>query len=146
MDGFTSYFIALAVGVGVLFGLFLIYFRTSIANTKRQLKVDIYRAIDARIEDIWQRVEGKLSGHAHQMRSESVDAGNKLKEEIVADSMEYREQVKGTLMEVAKQLRTLRAMGAFDARGAARSGGQGAPVKEMARREPAAGEAPKSGT
>ncbi len=144
MDGFTSYFIALAVGVGVLFGVFLIYFRTSIANTKRQLEVDLRRAIDARIEGIWQRVEGKLSGHAHRMRSESVDAGNKLKEEIVAESMEYREQVKGTLAEVAKHLRTARAMGAFDTQDAGRSGGQGAPAKGKPRTEPAAGEAPKT--
>lgn len=144
MVGFTSYFIALAVGVGVLFGLFLIYYRTSIANTKRQLEVDLRRAIDARIEDIWQRMEGKLSGHAHRIRSESVDAGNKLKEEIVAESMEYREQVKATLTEVAKQLRTLSAMGAFDTRGAARSGGQRASAKGKAHTEPAAGEAPKT--
>ncbi len=142
MTGLTSLFVAVGVGIAVLIAFFLIYYLGSIANTIYELKVDMRRELDGRVEDMWRHVEQEVSRRADWVRAENEDAGSRLKEEIAAENFEYRKQVQNTLAEIAKELRGLRAQAALRGQGAVRGGGQGEPAKAKAGRAPAAVEAP----
>ena len=141
MTGLTSLFVAVGVGIAVLIAFFLIYYLGSIANTIYELKVDMRREMDGRIEDMWRHVEQEVSRRADWVRTEYEDAGNQLKEEIAAENFEYRKQVQNTLAEIAKELRGLGAQAALHGQGAAPGGEQGAPATK-AGRAPVAAEAP----
>ncbi len=122
MTGLTSLFVAVGVGIDVLIAVFLIYYLGSIANTIYEMKIDMRREFDGRIEDMWRHVEQEVSRRTDWVRAEYEDAGSRLKEEIVAENFEYRKQVQNTLAEIAKELRGLRGQGAV------RGGEQGAPA------------------
>ncbi len=136
MTGLTSFLITMGVGVGILIAFFLIYYLGSIANTIYELKIEMRRELDGRMEDMWRHAEQEVSRRGDWMRSESEDAGNRLKEEIAAENFEYRKQVQHTLAEITKELRALRAQDALR--------GQGAPVKAKDATAPATVEAPKA--
>ncbi len=142
MGGLTSFFVTMGVGVGVLFAFFLIYYIGSIANTIYELKVELRREMDGRIEDIRRHVERELSKRGDWMRSESEDAGSRLKEEIAAENFEYRKQVQTTLAEIAKELRSLQALGALRGQGVVPGDGQGVPAKAKDGTDAATGEKP----
>ena len=142
MTGLTSLFVGVGVGIAVLIAFFLIYYLGSIANTIYELKVEMRREFDGKIEDMWRHVEQEVSRRADWVRAEYEDAGSRLKEELAAEKFEYRKQVQNTLAEIAKELRGLRAQAALGGQGPVRGGEQGAPAKAKAGRAPAAVEAP----
>ena len=142
MTGLTSLFVTVGVGIAVLMAFFLIYYLGSIANTIYEMKVEMRREMDGRIEDMWRHVEQEVSRRTDWVRAEYEDAGSRLKEEIAAENFEYRKQVQNTLAEIAKELRGLRAQAALRGPGAARGGGRGAPAKAKAGRAPTAVKAP----
>lgn len=134
MTGLTSLFVTVGVGIAVLMAFFLIYYLGSIANTIYELKVDMRREMDGKIEDMWRHVEQEVSRRTDWVRAEYEDAGSRLKEEIASENFEYRKQVQNTLAEIGKEVRGLCAQAALR--------GQGAPAKAKAGRAPAAVEAP----
>ena len=142
MTGLTSLFVGVGVGIAVLIAFFLIYYLGSIANTIYELKVEMRREFDGKIEDMWRHVEQEVSRRADWVRAEYEDAGSRLKEELAAENFEYRKQVQNTLVEIAKELRGLRAQAALGGQGPVRGGEQGAPAKAKAGRAPATVEAP----